>query len=79
MFIKKAAILREIAAFLFVVMYLLLVTVLVIFGILLLISIVDFKIHMIPDQLNMLLFLAIKNISLMLCFWAWSIRYMRAG
>ena len=33
-------------------------TVLVIFGILLLISIVDFKIHMIPDQLNMLLFLA---------------------
>jgi len=27
----------------------------------------------------MLLFLAIKNISLMLCFWAWSIRYMRAG
>ena len=35
-----------------------LVTVLVIFGILLLISIVDFKIHMIPDQLNMLLFLA---------------------
>ena len=35
-----------------------LVTVLVVFGILLLISIVDFKIHMIPDQLNMLLFLA---------------------
>ena len=35
-----------------------LVTVIVIFGILLLISIVDFKIHMIPDQLNMLLFLA---------------------
>ena len=35
-----------------------LVTVIVIFGILLLISIVDFKIHMIPDQLTMLLFLA---------------------
>ena len=34
-----------------------LITVLVVFGILLLIAIVDFKIHMIPDQLNVLLFL----------------------